>query len=657
MRKRPPLLLLPAEEQEKINSEAAVYERVIGAMKGKNIPLHVVEEAAAELGCHENTIRNTVHRIIRYTAQFEGSTIVDALVPAKRGPEKGTATTLTEQQRKIIDGMLVENRQYTISKTTDTIYPTDKQPDFATMLATINRQELGNPVEPWVLRRYIHQRIMEDPLIHQYAAKIDPATGRRFISTNYGYKIWIDFGGPDECWISDARPLPIYVIYQDRLVIVTLVLIADAFSEKILAWRLVPREVPIGDGTEWKKTDFTKQDVCEMSAEIMRAEGHAPYLFYVDNGSQYRGLQVPLSQLRRNILDVRNEPDDRIPPIEVRHSEPYRPNGRGLIEWLLGFTDLYFQHFPGFFIEDTLANRERAKKQGCMEFEKLNAEFEGYTDQWNNSPRGGARSPAEKYRNTPRQSLPAPSPLQLAILGAGGMVQQFKASAHDDGLRSNNHWFAPLEKTAETYHKLAIAAARRQQIAKKKKPGKDEGKIPMLQVPLLDGTYLYFASFDGQTLTPMEAKSPTSFRQNTHARHVRGMTSIVEQNAREPLGPMREVYKEVFGTERVGVVPGIVGSEVAVEPLTAEQVQAADELEKQRKAQVRKGKKSKSKSTSNASTQSGTKQGKKTSGQQSTGQGQSAQPATATPPSQPIAQDDELELLQRYLDDDEEETL
>lgn len=237
------------------------------------------------------------------------------------------------------------------------------------------------------------------------------------------------------------------------------------------------------------------------------------------------------------------------------------------------------------------------------------------------------------------------------------MVQQFKASAHDDGLRSNNHWFAPLEKTAETYHKLAIAAARRQQIAKKKKPGKDEGKIPMLQVPLLDGTYLYFASFDGQTLTPMEAKSPTSFRQNTHARHVRGMTSIVEQNAREPLGPMREVYKEVFGTERVGVVPGIVGSEVAVEPLTEEQVQAADELEKQRKAQVRKGKKSKSKSTSNASTQSGTKQGKKTSGQQSTGQGQSAQPAAATPPPQPITQDDELELLQRYLDDDEEETL
>jgi hypothetical protein len=235
------------------------------------------------------------------------------------------------------------------------------------------------------------------------------------------------------------------------------------------------------------------------------------------------------------------------------------------------------------------------------------------------------------------------------------MVQQFKASAHDDGLRYNNQWFAPLEKTAETYHKLAIAAARRQQIAKKKNPGKDEGKIPMLQVPLLDGTYLYFASFDGQTLTPMEAKSPTSFRENTHARHVRGMTSIVEQNARNPLGPMREVYKEVFGTEWVGVVPAIVGEEVTTEPLTEAQVQAADAQEKQRKAQARKGKKGKGKSNTN--TQSRKKQSSETSGQHDSGQGQPTQPAAVTPPPQPITQDDELELLQRYLDDDDEETL
>lgn len=331
--------------------------------------------------------------------------------------------------------------------------------------------------------------------------------------------------------------------------------------------------------------------------------------------------------------------------MEVRYSEPYRPNGRGLIEWMLGFTDHYFAYFPGFFADDTLANRQMAQQKGCMTFEKLQAEVAGYVQDWNTSAQGGGVSPLERYQTTPRQSLPAPSPLHLAVLAGG--VKQFQAAANDDGLRYNNQWFVPVEKTAETYHLLALAEARRRQIAQKKRPGKDEGKIPMLQVPMLDGTYCYFASFDGHHLTPMELKTPTSFRGNTHSRHVRGMTNLVQQRAAEPESKMREVYKEVFGTEWVGVVPG---REVTVEPLTAEQVQAADEQEKQRQTQIRAGKKGK---TGGAGKKTGTKSGRTPA--------PPAAPATSTRPTSPAtaapAHSDELDLLAKYLQDAEEETL
>jgi hypothetical protein len=83
--------------------------------------------------------------------------------------------------------------------------------NFKTLSELINDPKFGQPVHRLTLYRYIQDISYEDPLVMTYAEQIDPKTGRRFISTNYGYKIWIDFEAPNECWQSDARVLPILV--------------------------------------------------------------------------------------------------------------------------------------------------------------------------------------------------------------------------------------------------------------------------------------------------------------------------------------------------------------------------------------------------------------------------------------------------------------
>jgi transposase InsO family protein len=215
--------------------------------------------------------------------------------------------------------------------------------------------------------RQIKDIKLTDPVLVELAQK-----GAKHVDTYYTDKIQIDFERPWECLQSDARALPICVTVDGEVCICVLIVIIDAFSRYVLDWRLVAKRGKNAEG-EWDNVDFTGKDVREMLGTVMLKYKRRPWFIYTDNGSQFRALEPYLPFLLN--YDEKG--------LQLVNTAPYRPQGRGIIERTLGITDTYICEFEGSFSKDTLANREKARREKLRSFEWLQERLAYYFNNWN----------------------------------------------------------------------------------------------------------------------------------------------------------------------------------------------------------------------------------------------------------------------------------
>jgi hypothetical protein len=364
-KERPNYESLSPEKQAELRQKAPIYARLLKSaeMAGSEWPPRTEQlAAAAELKCHENTIRYEFRKILERLKP--GVRLIDALIPDKRGPEKGRY--ITDDQYDIILGTVLKNI-WIIVDDEGNRYIKKKRFSYKWLKDVLNKPEFKNKVSRTQIVRQIQDIKLDDPVMVELAQK-----GAKYVDAHYIDKIQIDFERPWECLQSDARALPFFVFVDGELCICVLIVIMDAFSRYVLDWRLVAKRGKDAEG-DWKDVDFTGKDIREMFGNVMVDYGRRPWFIYTDNGSQFRAME-PYLPLLLNYGDK---------GLHLVNTEPYRPQGRGIIERTLGITDTYLCEFDGHFEKDTLACRTAAQKKAKHSFEWLRDRLAYYFKNWN----------------------------------------------------------------------------------------------------------------------------------------------------------------------------------------------------------------------------------------------------------------------------------
>jgi hypothetical protein len=526
---RPPFELQSPAEQEKLLFKAPIYERLLDRKKQHNgvLPDADCQEAAQELHCHENTVRNTISDIELYLRDHKVR-ILDALVPYPAGRKKGRA--ITDEQKKFILGALCSTHQITIDEE-GRRYSKRKRYNTQWILDAINQPEFGNTVHEKTLYRFITDITKEDPLVIEYAKQVYADLGKRHIKSKYAHQIKIDFIAPHEVWQCDARAIPMYVLVNGKPCIVTLIVLIDAFSRYVLRWRIVAK-VGVDEAGDLKNVEYTGKDFREMVAKTLNDEYVRPYDIYTDNASQFRALVKFLSHL----LDHGER------PIRLTNTEPYQPEGRGLIERVLGLTDMYFCEFPGFFERDEPAYRERAKQEAELTFEDMVKRFDRFFTRWNEERKNGLPSRRDVYLNTPHEALPAPSKARLAWL-ACSLDRGMASVTQRNGLTYKGS-YEPVRDDNDMLDTLAIAVSNYKLY---------KTKVPIVKMRLEDEEVVV-AFFDGKTPELLQPKLPTSVRNKKHAPSKQGVANRTQRRTSGHVKEFEQMMLDLFH-EKLGVNP------------------------------------------------------------------------------------------------------
>jgi transposase InsO family protein len=226
---------------------------------------------------------------------------------------------------------------------------------------------------------------------------------------------------PNERWQSDARDLPWYVLYNGKPHRVTLIIVYDDYSRYIIWWRLVVKQekedaawiaTPGGQrhmGLMRKKgsrsSTFTGLDVIRLYLTAMYRTGVRPERIYTDNGSQFIAAEKYLLLLTR--VDE--------PPIEVSHTRPAKPWGRGKVENSLGQLNRLLRRLPGTYNKrDRKSIRDAMHHKELYTVEEAESELAKHFKELNERPRKKASSRFDVWRSVP--SLPAPPIRQMALI-------------------------------------------------------------------------------------------------------------------------------------------------------------------------------------------------------------------------------------------------
>lgn len=266
------------------------------------------------------------------------------------------------------------------------------------------------------VRRYLHSFCEANPALFKLMTEGDDVVERDLLLKKRN-----DVQRPNERWQSDARDLPWYVLYNGKPHRVALIIVYDDYSGYIIWWRLVVKQekedaawiaTPRGQrrmGFTGKKgrrsSTFTGLDVIRLYLTAMYRIGIRPERIYTDNGSQFIAAEKYLSLLTRA-----NEP-----PIEVSHTRPGKPWGRGKIENSLGQLNRLLKRLPG-----TYNKRNRKSIRDAMHhkelytFEEAEAELAKHFKELNERPRKKAPSRFDVWRSV--RSLPAPPIRQMAFI-------------------------------------------------------------------------------------------------------------------------------------------------------------------------------------------------------------------------------------------------
>lgn len=289
------------------------------------------ERLLAEKACRAYEIPgSTKTRISRatmlswVTLYRQGGYKIESLCPKPRA-DRGTYPSLSTTLRMAIRGLKDENEYYTVP----------------VIIKKLRHQKILGPDEP-VNKATIYRFIRQENL---KAVSKDAQDRRRFEAEK-----------SNDVWQCDVLHGPLVEVEgQTALKKAYLMAIIDDHSRLIVYASFYLAE-----------TFETLKDALHQAV----ARRGLPQKFYVDNGACYRSDQL------ERILSCLG--------IQLTHSPPYRPQGRGKIErWFRNIRDSFLPMLP----------------EGPLTLSDLNDRLEGFVDEYNGTEHGSTKeSPYTRYR-------------------------------------------------------------------------------------------------------------------------------------------------------------------------------------------------------------------------------------------------------------------
>lgn len=231
-----------------------------------------------------------------------------------------------------------------------------------------------------------------------------------------------DVEGSDEQWQIDIRPLPGYVRYGDIICTVLAVVIADRWSGKIWAGRLIPG-VKVKNGKETNEDvwsgDYKAQEIRDLIATAIWRAKRCCRRLYPDNGPHFK--KVVLGPYMFYLASESSDRSKVYQPHLVNRT-PLQPRGGGFIENLLGNLDSWMRKFYGHHDEKTenfrtfyrIVHKDVAR---LPTFETVANDFQGHIRYLNKEHREEEDhlTREERWKQGPDKSLPMPPLINLAL--------------------------------------------------------------------------------------------------------------------------------------------------------------------------------------------------------------------------------------------------
>jgi hypothetical protein len=299
------------------------------------------------------------------------------------------------------------------------------------------------------VRRFIQFLMVKMPALFVFGT-----LGKREVEEKLLLKRANDVPAPNVRWQSDVIDLRLYVLHNEQVCLVSLLIIYDDYSRYIVWWTLFVREVVVDPRTGQSKRSYVSTHTASTSfATAMYTSGCRCWIYYTDHGSYYERSEKGFYALT----------DDHEPEVAVSNTKHGRPEGRGKSENVLGkIKQGLVSRFPSHYTErsEIKAAQQKAVEKNVT-YEEVRDEFKAHFDQLNHQPfrKNGKRTRFEVWQSV--ASLEAPSIRKLAQLP--------DIEARDETVNIRNNWIVsfmggewePCETDATTYRRWADCVAQK----------------------------------------------------------------------------------------------------------------------------------------------------------------------------------------------------
>lgn len=498
----------PLAEQRRLREKEIVIKRLLQLEEENDgrLPRFELRAAAQELAVSPRSINYWLDRYKRYQVLYPDEPAVNALINLSSGRPAGQM--LTEKQQQVAVGAYLERKRTAALPTgRETVILT--RPDIAYVHRVLTAAFPDQPVSEATIRRFLAKERKKNPALFVLARDGESALWRDYIP-----KTTNDVSAPNERWQSDGRYLPIYVQYEGRPSRVALVSILDDKSRYVPAWCLVPRQEQdeLGD---LHTVDFTGEHVRMLFASAMYKTQIRPRAIYTDNGSQFKALEPRMKYLT----------DEAEPPIEIVHTKPGRPQGRGKMERALGQIDTFLHGLPGYVEDedDAMCWKRAREAANLLSLEELELNLKKHFEYWNTVSQNGKPSRFQVWQLS-TVSLPAPTLIRLALLADASEITD--ASVTDDGIRYKNKYYMIIPKGPEDYQRWTKLVGQ---------------KVPLCAIPMEKETLIVVA-LDGKKWEPVV---PIAVGRPSKQKHNHFQQAVIKQLKGE-LAVVREQFRTVI---------------------------------------------------------------------------------------------------------------
>lgn len=524
------------ERQEELRRKAGVLESLLPRLqRGEHLGRNERDRAIKAMRVDSpQTFYNLAQKCIRQRRLFPQEPLVYALVKLSGRPRQELFTA--EQELLIIGAYLFDEWKVLLPNG-----KVDASADRVGAEYIRSMLRLAYPDFEVTVRQI--QDFLKESEREQHVFFALGREGLRAVLQEYMPKLPNSLAEPHIRWQSDARILPIIVYKQvgNKVIkfTVSLVIVIEEYSLRILNWCLVPRKtVSEIDPEELKNVDFTNGHVRLMLAGAMLELNIRPHQWYTDQGSQFVAIRDFLAWLTDGY-----DPDHPVIPIL---GQPAWPWSRGKVEVVQKLIDACLRKLSGFVRnEKDRMEWRRAYRDTDISLEDLESVIRKHVETWNATIVDGKLSRTQLSEQKPELLLPAPPEDRIAHFALAGNWGDVKIE--DTGVPLPDQKYFPPMKSEADFHRFMSKVGKRARY---------------IVIPRPSGVPIVLASLDGD---PWEAVLPAKEVRPSSKRRAKNQWRAIEveqQHLREYMKQFRSLCERLYG----GVTMLDTSSEEAVPP-------------------------------------------------------------------------------------------